>query len=246
MDNTIRIAMWSGPRNISTALLRSWENRPDTFVSDEPFYAHYLQHTQADHPGRQLILDTYPHDLQNAVDHCSHATSEGCSVHYQKHMTHHMLDHIPLEWLQPLTNVFLIRHPADVIASYLKAHTTPTIDDLGLMQQLRLFNYVTEHCKQQPLVINSNDLRANPERTLKKLCEYCNLPFVKEMLSWPKGPRNSDGVWATYWYDDVVNSTGFKTSAEKPPAIPPESLTPLLDECLAIYRKLEKHEIKLS
>jgi len=196
--------MWSGPRNISTALLRSWENRPDTFVSDEPFYAHYLQHTQVDHPGRQLIIDTYPNDYQHAVDHCSHATSEGCSVHYQKHMTHHMLDHIPLEWLHPLKNIFLIRHPADVIASYLKAHTTPTLDDLGLTLQLRLLNYVTEHCQQQPLVINSNDLRANPEATLKKMCEYCNIPFANEMLSWPKGPRDSDGVWSTYWYDDVI------------------------------------------
>ena len=174
MDAPLRIAAWSGPRNISTAMMRAWENRTDTFVTDEPFYAHYLANTSIEHPGQQEILASQPTDWQEVVSNCITSSSPGCTVHYQKHMTHHVLPHITLEWLSNLKNIFLIRAPDAVVASYSKSRPDLDASDLGFIQQARLFNAVKEQQGAAPLVINSANLLQQPAKALQLLCNQCD------------------------------------------------------------------------
>ncbi len=201
--------MWSGPRNISTALMRAWENRPDTFVTDEPFYAFYLSNTDIEHPGQKDILASQSTDWQEVVTQCQTLEANGCTVHYQKHMTHHILPQVSLEWLAELTNIFLIRSPAAVVASYSKARPDLTASDLGFEQQAQLFNFVKDRFDIAPLVIDSTSLLQQPRKAMEILCTHCGIAFHENMLSWPAGKRLSDGAWAPYWYGNVEASTGF-------------------------------------
>ncbi len=202
--------MWSGPRNISTALMRAWENRPDTFVSDEPFYACYLTQTNIDHPGREEIIRSQPSDWREVVQQCTHLTEADNTVHYQKHMTQHMLPEIDIDWLTATVNIFLIRSPEAVASSYAKARPDLTASDLGFEQQHRLYQHVVNHIDSNPLVINSDDVRNHPEKSLTAMCRKANIEFDPAMLQWPKGRRLSDGVWAPHWYKNVEQSTGFQ------------------------------------
>lgn len=234
--------MWSGPRNISTAMMRSWENRSDTFVSDEPFYAHYLEHTGLAHPGREEIIKSQPTDWQSVANFCSTATCDNCSVHYQKHMTQHMLSHIELDWLQTLNNVFLIRSPDAVVASYARSRPDLNASDLGFEQQARLFNHVTQHIDAEPLVIDSAALLRQPERAMQLLCHHLNIAFDKNMLQWPAGKRASDGVWAPYWYKNVEQSTGFSTPKAKEIHLDSTQQS-IADQCQPYYELLATHAI---
>jgi hypothetical protein len=205
----VRIAMWSGPRNISTAMMRSFENRPDTTVSDEPFYAAYLAATGLKHPMRAEILQSQPTNPDEVVAAITGTIPDGRTVWYQKHMTHHMLPTIDRSWIDRVTNAFLLRAPEAVVASYVKKRADVTLDDIGLPQQVELFERVADRLGHAPPVLDGEDVLADPKGALTWLCEVCGIAFDPAMLSWPAGPRPSDGVWAPAWYDQVLASTGF-------------------------------------
>ena len=207
---TLGIAMWSGPRNISTALMRSWENRDDCEVVDEPLYGHYLRRTGLDHPGADEVMAAQPRDWPEVTQSLAGAGPRGCALWYQKHMTHHMLPEVGREWMANVKNVFLLRDPAEVAASYVRTRAQVTLDDLGLPQQWELFQYVTEELGQEALVLDSKDILRDPEALLSTLCAALGVPFSPRMLHWPAGSRDSDGVWAPHWYRNVVASTGFQ------------------------------------
>ncbi|MGB0388856.1 MAG: HAD family hydrolase [Ardenticatenaceae bacterium] len=240
------IAMWSGPRNISTALMRAWENRADTVVWDEPFYAHYLHFSGSPHPGADEIIASYETDWVKVVEAVTGAIPHGKSIYYQKHMTHHMLEHIELDWLSKLTNCFLIREPREMITSYIRVRGDANVYDTGYPQQLRIFKHVCALRQAQgaaiPPVIDSRDVLQNPRRMLSLLCEAIGVEFSEKMLSWPAGKRASDGVWSKYWYDSVEKSTGF--APYKPKSDPvPDHLQELLAQCNDIYQELYPHRL---
>ena len=235
--------MWSGPRNISTALMRSWESRSDTFVIDEPFYAHYLSVTNVDHPGRDEIIQNGETDQNIVSKGLISDIDDSCSVYFQKHMTHHMIPSVDREWMKDVVNFFLIRDPKDMILSYTKVNSNLTMHLLGLEEQYELFEYVTKINGRAPPVVDSKDILIDPRETLSLLCEKVGVVFSEEMLSWSKGVRDTAGIWAKYWYDNVVNSTGFNTYTEKNEVIRDDYLQ-LYEDCLKIYEKLSKHKIK--
>jgi hypothetical protein len=201
---TVRVAMWSGPRNISTAMMRSWENRADTVVVDEPFYAAYLSSTGLDHPGRDEVITSQPTDPVEVVRQLT--TDDSAPVHYAKHMTHHIADDMDLAWVEQFRNVLLIRDPAEVVASYVRSRESCEPDDIGLLQQLRLVDQLPAGSP----VIDAGDFLRAPEAHLRWLCEWLGIEFTDRMLRWPEGLRDSDGVWAPHWYDAVARSTGFE------------------------------------
>jgi hypothetical protein len=209
MTAPIRIAMWSGPRNISTAMMRAFENRPDTAVIDEPFYAAYLAATGLDHPMREAVLASQPRDWRAVVRHLLGPVPGDRAIYYQKHMTQHMLPHFGRDWMAQCRNVFLIRAPADVLRSYRARRDTVTLDDLGFRQQAELFDGVCDHIGHAPPVIDAADILAAPEIALRTLCAAVGIRFWPHMLHWPAGPRATDGVWAPAWYQTVQQSTGF-------------------------------------
>ena len=234
--------MWSGPRNISTALMRSWESRSDTFVIDEPFYAHYLSVTNVDHPGRDEIIQSGETDQSVVSKGLISDIDDSCSIYFQKHMTHHMIPSVGREWMKDVVNCFLIRDPKDMILSYTKVNSNLSMHLLGLEDQYELFEYVTKINGRAPTVVDSKDILLEPRETLRLLCEKLGVVFSEEMLSWSKGVRDTDGIWAKYWYDNVINSTGFNTYTEKNEVIRDEYLQ-LYEDCLKIYEKLSKHKI---
>lgn len=208
--NARRIAMWSGPRNISTAMMRAWENRGDCVVSDEPLYAHYLAHTGLDHPGADEVIAHGEADWRRVAAALTGPVPENQPLWYQKHMTHHLLPHIERDWVFGLENVFLIRDPAGVVSSYLKKRATVTPEDIGLSQQAELFDAVAQRDGHAPPVIDADQFLRNPGAQLRALCERLGIAFTERMLQWPAGPRDSDGIWAKHWYDAVWASTGFE------------------------------------
>jgi hypothetical protein len=203
---TVRLACWSGPRNISTATMRAWENRPDCEVVDEPLYAWYLDHTGLDHPARDLVIAAGETDLRRVVASLTRPWPDGPALQYQKHMAQHLVPDLPRDWIPSLRNVLLIRDPAEVVASYVRSRASVTPDDIGVLQQLELSRLLGPAVP----VIDAADFLGDPEGHLRWLCDYAGVAFTARMLSWPAGPRDSDGVWAPYWYDAVLRSTGFE------------------------------------
>jgi hypothetical protein len=232
-----RIAMWSGPRTVSTALMRAWENRPDTVVADEPLYAFYLARTGIDHPGRDAVIASQPTDWQAVLARLTAAPlPPGTTISYGKHMTHHLLPEVDRAALAPLRHAHLIRDPCELLASYARVRTEPDLDDLGLRQQAEIFETFGGP------VVDSRDLLTDPEGMLRALCVALDVPFDGAMLSWPAGPRDSDGVWAPYWYGSVHASTGF--APYRPPAGPlPARLEPLADRCMPYFLRLHAYRI---
>ncbi len=241
-DATVRIAMWSGPRNISTALMRSWGARPDTFVCDEPLYPYYLEQTGVDHPRAQAIIAHYETDWRKVVASLTGPVPEGKRIFYQKHMTHHLLPEVGVDWLDGFVNCFLIREPREVITSYTKVVSQPTIDQTGFPQQLALFERARERSGRVPPVIDAGDVLRDPASILSKLCVRIGVPYTDEMLRWAPGPRPTDGIWAPHWYQAVERSTGFAPYQPKDDPVPNEMLG-LLEECDALYRELYQHRI---
>ncbi|MCA9914482.1 MAG: HAD family hydrolase [Anaerolineae bacterium] len=239
MPETKNILMWSGPRNISTAMMRSWENRPDTHVHDEPFYAFYLHNTDYEHPGAEEVIAAYPTDWRDVVQQVTAAPPAGTTIYYQKHMTHHMLPQVDLRWILPLTNAFLIREPRLMLISLLKKLPDPQIDQTGLPEQIRIFRYLREETGQIPPVLDSKDVLLNPRAALTKLCTALEVPFDEAMLSWPAGKRDTDGVWAKYWYASVEASTGFMPYEDRGEAVP-EDFAGLLRECNELYDEMRR------
>jgi hypothetical protein len=241
-DDTVRIAMWSGPRNISTAMMRSFENRADTMVWDEPLYAHYLEKTGIDHPMAKEIIATYECDWRRVVDDLTGLAPRRCRVFYQKHMCHHMLEDIGLGWLGEVTNCFLIRDPARVLTSYRAKRESVTLDDLGYPQQLRLFEAVRGIVGKAPPVLDCDDVLADPRAMLEALCAGVGIGFDQSMLGWPPGRRDSDGLWAAHWYAAVEASTGFGPAPSEAAEVPAE----LLDIVVAarpIYEELRQYRL---
>lgn len=241
-DVARRIAMWSGPRNISTAMLRSWGNRPDTSVVDEPLYAHYLAETRAAHPGRDEVLRAHETDWRKVVATLTGPVPGGRSVWYQKHMTHHLLPSVGRDWLDGVEHAFLIRDPAAMLASLAAKLDTFDLDATGLPQQVELFEWACRASGRIAPVVDAEDVLRDPRGTLGLLCERLELPFDEAMLSWPAGPRTTDGVWARHWYQAVELSTGFKPFAARRPEVPPAA-RPLLDACRALYDRLRPHRL---
>lgn len=233
------VAMWSGPRNISTALMRAWASRSDTRVIDEPFYAHYLLKTGHKHPGAQEIIKHYETDWRKVVAALlRHDGSE--AIFYQKHMTQHMLEHIDRSWLPKVSNCFLIREPRRMLLSFAKVIPNPRLEQTGLPQQLALFNSVREASRMTPPVIRARDVLQDPEGSLRRLCHALDLPFDPAMLSWSAGPHPSDGIWGKHWYGSVEASTSFAPYHEDHSPLPAH-LTGLLEECQALYNQMEPY-----
>jgi sulfotransferase family protein len=233
----MRIAMWSGPRNISTAMMYSFAARDDCAVWDEPFYAAYLTSTGLDHPMRREILAKGEPDAAKVIAACLGPTPDSAPVFYQKHMTQHMIPGLDRSWINDLTNVFLIRDPARVIASYAAKRQSPTLDDIGFRQQAELFDQVCQHTGKAPPVLDSHRIRKDPESALRKLCDTIDLPFQMAMLNWPEGGHKDDGVWASHWYGAVWQSTGFAGAEDAVPDVPDE-LGPVWEQAQFYYEKL--------
>ena len=219
--NALRLAMWSGPRNISTAMMRAWENRRDCVVIDEPLYAHYLAHTGLDHPEREKVIAAGETDWRKVAAQLTGPVPDNQAVFYQKHMTHHLLPHIGRGWLGELTHVFLIRDPREVLASYVRSRPNVTVEDMGVVQQLEIFEHVQRLTGRPAPVVDAGEFLKAPEAQLRALCELLHIGFTPRMLRWPPGPRASDGIWAPYWYDKVLGSTGFEPPRVHQPQVPP-------------------------
>jgi hypothetical protein len=235
--------MWSGPRNVSTAFMRAWENRPDTIVVDEPFYAHYLAVTGLDHPGRDEIVAHHERDWRRVVESLLAPLPPGARILYQKQMSHHLLPQMGREWLASMTHAFLIRDPAPMLASLEEKLGRFDLDATGLPQQVEIFDFVVRTTGRVPPVVDSADLLAVPEPMLRALCDALGLPFSERMLSWPPGRRSSDGVWAKHWYERVERSTGFEpVEAADAPRLEGR-LAEFEAQCRPLYEKLRAHRL---
>src|SRR5579863_3085825 len=241
---TVRIAMWSGPRNISTAMMRAFEARGDCVVTDEPFYAAYLAKTGLDHPMRAQVLASQPTDWR-AVASAMSATPPGdAPVWYQKHMTHHMLEEFGLEWSDGLVNAFLIRAPEPTLASYAQKRGGFTLAEIGLPAQVALFERAADRLGRAPPVVEGADVLERPEAMLRALCAALGIAFTPAMLRWPAGRRASDGVWAPAWYDAVEKSTGFgPRRIETRFGELAEPLKPIAEAARPLYDKLARHKL---
>jgi hypothetical protein len=239
-----RIAMWSGPRNISTAMMRSWGNRPDTFVCDEPFYAFYLGETGREHPGRDEVIAAGETDSRKVIAQLTGPVPNGKPIFYQKQMTHHLLPGVEREWLASVTNCFLIRDPAEVIISYIRKNNDPTLEDIGFIQQAEIFDFVSAATGSVPPVIDARDVLANPERILRLLCEAVGVEFTDPMLSWPPGLRETDGIWAKHWYEEVATSTGFRKPAPQNAGPIPDRLRDVYDRSRESYDHLYEQRLR--
>ena len=236
--------MWSGPRNVSTAFMRSWENRPDTLVVDEPFYAHYLEVTGLDHPGREEILAHHETDWRRVVDSLLAPLPPGVEILYQKQMSHHLLPDMGREWLASMTHAFLIRDPAPMLASLEEKLGHFDLDATGLPQQVEIFDFVVRTTGRVPPVVDSADLLAGPEAMLRALCAALGVPFTPRMLSWPAGPRATDGIWAKHWYERVERSTAFEPPAATEVPNLRGRLAELEARCRPLYEKLRAQRLR--
>jgi len=234
--------MWSGPRNVSTALMRSWGNRPDTAVVDEPFYAYYLLATNAPHPGREEVLRHHETDWRRVIRFLTGPVPGDKRIFYQKHMTHHMLPEIDRSWFRAVRHAFLIRDPREVLLSLHRKTPNPPLEATGFPQQAEIFQQVCSLAEQPPPVIDARELLLDPRRILSELCHRLGVPFVEQMLRWPPGRRPTDGVWAKYWYERVEQSTGFEPYRPREGQLP-RSLREVYRECMRCYERLRAHAI---
>jgi hypothetical protein len=236
-----RIAMWSGPRNLSTAMMRAFSSRPDCAVSDEPFYAAYLAATGIIHPMNEEVLASQSQDPQRVAADMLGPVPSGKPVWYQKHMAHHMIEGFPLDWMDGVTNVFLLRSPERVLASYAQKREDVTLRDIGFAEQAMLFDRVAQRTGHAPAVVDSEDVRRDPRRALSALCAAIGLDFTEAMLSWPKGQHPDDGVWAPHWYGAIFNSTGFAPPDDKVVTLP-DHLRGIADEARPFYERMAAHK----
>jgi hypothetical protein len=218
-------------------MMRSFENRGDCAVVDEPFYAHYLQHTQLDHPGRDEVIAAGETDWRRVAALLAGPVPDGKAIFYQKHMTHHMLPHIGHDWFDAVTHVFLIRDPREVLASYLKSRPHATAEDIGVLQEAALYDEVTTRTGAAPPVIDADEFLKAPEAHLRALCILLQIPFTPRMLHWPAGPRASDGIWAPHWYDAVLKSTGFEPWHRRDLTVA-AGHDHVIDRCQRVYESL--------
>ena len=237
---TLRINSWSGPRNVSTALMRSFAQRADTRAVDEPLYGHYLATTGAPHPGRDELLEELETDARTIIDEVILGPCD-LPVLFMKQMVHHLTSDLDLGFLDSCVNVLLIRDPAEVISSLVNQLPRPTMRDVGLERQVALFRDLGDR-GQEPPVIDARRLLGDPEHVLRELCDRVGLDWDPAMLSWPAGRQPEDGPWARYWYDNVERSTGFAPYRPRSTEVP-DSCRALLAECKALYDELRNAAI---
>ncbi len=241
---TLRIAMWSGPRNISTAMMRSFSSRPDCFVSDEPFYGAFLKETGADHPMADEVVAAMETDWRKVADRLEGDPPDGSPVWYQKQMAHHMVGPIAPDDLDGLTHAFLIRNPQRMAASYARKREAVTVDDLGLRLQREFFDRECERLGHAPPVIDSAYVLAEPAGVLSQLCWALGIPWDPAMLGWPAGRHPQDGIWASHWYGHVEASTNFEPAdAGDPPQLEP-ALQAVADACMGDYLHLSRFALR--
>jgi hypothetical protein len=247
MNPPIRIAMWSGPRNISTAMMRAFGARADCAVSDEPFYGAYLHATGLDHPLRAEVIASQPNDWRDVVAALTGPAPGGKAIWYQKHMTHHMIDGFGRDWTDQVVNAFLIRAPEPVLASYAKKRADFTLQEIGLPAQLALFERAADRLGRAPPVVEGAQVLADPRVALRALCAACGAAFDEAMLTWPPGRRTSDGVWAPAWYEAVEKSTGFgPPEREAGFADLPDGLKRIAEAARPYYEKLARHRLTIA
>jgi hypothetical protein len=223
-------------------MMRSWGNRPDTFVCDEPLYAHYLRQTRLPHPGADEVIAHHESDWRKVVEWLTGPIPQRRTVFYQKHMSHHLLPEIDRGWLLKLTNCFLIREPREMLTSLIKITPRPTLPDTGLPQQLEIFHLVRAHMGKVPPVLDAQDVLGDPRGLLSRLCERVGVRFEDRMLEWPAGPRDTDGIWAKHWYKEVETSTSFRPYRPKSDPLPVE-FADLYKQCRAIYEELHAQRL---
>jgi hypothetical protein len=242
MNQSVRIAMWSGPRNISTAMMRAWGNRTDTFVIDEPFYAYYLSATGKEHPGGDEVIASGGTDWRTVIAQLTGPIPNSKRIFFQKQMAHHLLPEVDREWLGSITNCFLIRDPREVIASYVKKRDDPALQDLGFVQQVEIFDFVRTRVKATPAVLDARDVLENPERMLRLLCDAVGVAFSESMLSWPPGLRETDGIWARHWYGEVAKTTSFQPYRPNHAKVPAH-LQEIHHRCRECYERLYEYRL---
>lgn len=238
----MNIAMWSGPRNLSTAMMYAFAARGDCAVWDEPFYAAYLRETGIDHPMREAIIAAHENDAHEVARLCAAKPAGGEPLFYQKHMTLHMIDGFDRSFMRACRNVFLIRHPARVVSSYAKKRESATLADIGFVQQAQLFDEVAAWQGRPPLVIDSADIRQDPAGALGRLCAGLGIPFRPSMLTWGAGPKPFDGVWAPHWYGAVHASSGFEEAEGPLPELAGADLA-LVEQALPYYERLHRYKL---
>ncbi len=244
-SDILNIAMWSGPRNLSTALMRSFSQRSDCQVWDEPFYATYLVQTGIDHPMRDEVIEEGIVDPAAVISACVAPAKPPKTLFYQKHMTQHMGPGIERGWMGRVQNAFLIRSPEKVLASYAKKRQSVEIEDLGYAKQLELFQLVCDELGQAPIVIDATDIRKSPEAMLGLLCARFEIDFDPAMLAWQAGPSRDDGIWGKHWYDNIWKLTGFAPPEENADPLP-DNLQRICDEIRPDYLAVEKFKITLD
>jgi hypothetical protein len=243
----VRIAMWSGPRNISTAMMRAFGNRADCAVADEPFYAAYLTATGLVHPLHDEVIRSQPTEWRPVADAMLGPVPGAKPIWYQKHMTHHMVEGFGREWIESCTNAFLIRAPEAVLASYHRVREDFTLAEIGLAVQVELFFRAGDRLGHTPPVIEGQDVLADPEGMLKALCAACKIPFDSAMLAWAPGRRDTDGPWAPAWYGAVEQSTGFSPPRPEPTFNDlPDALKPLAEKARPLYETLAAHRLRAA
>ena len=242
-NDVIRIAMWAGPRNISTTMMRAFQARADTSVADEPFYAYYLKESGAQHPMRSEILDALPQSWRGVVSQLNGAAPDNAPIYFHKHIAYHFAaaETLPLDWIDEQRTFILIRDPRAMVASYAKKYddVEPIIKSLDV--QRRVFARVVENNGRCP-VVDATDVLRNPESMLRRLCEALDVPFTDEMLTWPEGQLPGDGIWAPHWYPEVMKSSGFRPFVEKPITLDSE-LEALAARCAPAYHALHEHRL---
>jgi hypothetical protein len=239
-----RLAMWSGPRNLSTAMMYAFAQRDDCEVWDEPFYAAYLSTTGIEHPLGDAIVAAGDIDPKTVTQKCCLSGPENKPLFYQKHMTQHMIPEFDRAWVLEQHNVFLIRHPARVLASYAAKRDNPTLNDIGFIQQMELIDLLITETGQAPLIVDSADIRNNPEAMLTAICAQVGIPFYAEMLTWAKGGNSQDGAWAPHWYSAVWNSSGFAGPEKSMPNVA-DSMQDVYQPAKRIYDRMSEMKLRL-
>ena len=242
---TIRIAMWSGPRNISTAMMRSFGARDDCAVSDEPFYGAFLKASGEDHPLGRETIESMDCDWHSILEAQSGPAPNGKPIWYQKHMPHHMVGPVAIEDMPEHRHAFLIRAPERVVASYRKKNELRRPEMLGFAQLRRYFEFERNRSGHIPPVVDSDDILADPARVLEHLCDALEIPWDPAMLSWELGSHAEDGVWGAHWYDKVNASTGFGTAPDEMPQLGGEYAR-VADACRDDYEALSRHRLSVD
>jgi hypothetical protein len=240
---THRIAMWSGPRNLSTAMMRSFDSRADTFVTDEPFYGCFLKDTGTNHPLREEVVAAMDCDWRSVMASLGGPAPDASPVWYQKHMWHHMAGPIGYDDFAGFTHAFLIREPERMIASYLRQREAARFEDFGLERQAEFFEREANRLGHAPPVVDAHDILTDPQILLSNLCAALGIPWDMAMLSWRPGRRPTDGPWASHWYAAVEASTGFGPPETDVVTLPDDARR-IADRCRPYYERLAVHRIK--